>query len=365
LISRPYVKAPIKWQDQGGGPVYLVEFDPKRFHEAIERAAREECKTRGIMPGNLRAPKRKGNGKEAAALVPPPVPPPARSAPGASPARRGPVADKVAAHELYLYIANTADLMAPTRASGVPTQGESIRRNLLTKRAKGVYDSTKAAKLWGYLADEGAKRYVREIGGPAFDAATRRATAQELAEAFEAEMPYLEKRATSATKAPKAARSNPARLTGEAFKEKMREGREAAAARRAAQGGNPGKGNGKGKRNGNGNGHEENGWREVREKVEAWIKANKGREFPPGSFSLNAIYSGGRMITGIPVSATTVEGAIKEGERHARFGAEAYPADPVLTRLWGPEGFVRGWFAMGGKLTERRDPGVPVELGRR
>lgn len=42
-------------------------------------------------------------------------------------------------------------------------QTKPIMKNLATKLAKGVYDRTKAEKLWMYLVENGAKKYTREV----------------------------------------------------------------------------------------------------------------------------------------------------------------------------------------------------------
>ena len=62
-------------------------------------------------------------------------------------------------------------------------------KNLERKMAKGIYDKTKAEKLWMYLVDRGAKKYTKEHGsGTAwhkiFSMADRKAVARELNESF-------------------------------------------------------------------------------------------------------------------------------------------------------------------------------------
>lgn len=47
------------------------------------------------------------------------------------------------------------------RTSTVP-----VRKNLAKKIAKGVYDHSKAKKLWGYHADRAAQSYTKEHGHP-------------------------------------------------------------------------------------------------------------------------------------------------------------------------------------------------------
>lgn len=60
------------------------------------------------------------------------------------------------ATELTLFIENDADLYRQ--------QMQPIQKNLVTKMARGLYDKTKAEKLWMYLAESGAKKYVKEFG---------------------------------------------------------------------------------------------------------------------------------------------------------------------------------------------------------
>lgn len=87
--------------------------------------------------------------------------------------------DHQAAHELFLFIENDGDLYRQ--------QYQPILKNLATKQAKGVYDKEKAVKLWMYLVESGAKKYVREYGGvwhEMFNVPTRRETATQLNEHF-------------------------------------------------------------------------------------------------------------------------------------------------------------------------------------
>lgn len=64
--------------------------------------------------------------------------------------------DEHAMRELELYIDNERELYR---------QRLEIERNLTAKIAKGRYDPAKAPKLWQYLIDRGAKKYVKEFGG--------------------------------------------------------------------------------------------------------------------------------------------------------------------------------------------------------
>lgn len=56
---------------------------------------------------------------------------------------------------------------------------------------KGNYDAEKAAKLWGYMAEEAAKLYCKEFGGVwhvVFSAATRREMARQFEENYREEV---------------------------------------------------------------------------------------------------------------------------------------------------------------------------------
>jgi hypothetical protein len=87
-------------------------------------------------------------------------------------------ADPTAARELELYIDNDADLY---RQQFVP-----IVKNLMRRRANGTYDPVKAIKLFMYLMDSGAQKYVREFGtrGQRIDSMFNRATRLEAARNF-------------------------------------------------------------------------------------------------------------------------------------------------------------------------------------
>lgn len=88
--------------------------------------------------------------------------------------------DEHAANELELYINNDSALY---HQRFVP-----IVKNLMKRRAAGTYDHEKAAKLFLYLADDGARKYYREFGGSfKFDLATRWAVAKSLRDSFETE----------------------------------------------------------------------------------------------------------------------------------------------------------------------------------
>jgi hypothetical protein len=89
------------------------------------------------------------------------------------------------ARELKIYIDNDGDLYRQ--------QTTSILKNLATKRARGVYKHDLAVKLFGYLVEAGAKKYVKQYDAPnakwhdVFNVATRKAVAEDLARDFEAE----------------------------------------------------------------------------------------------------------------------------------------------------------------------------------
>lgn len=93
--------------------------------------------------------------------------------------------DESAARELSLWIDNDSDLY---RQQYVP-----ILKNLTAKKARGVYDHQKAAVLFGYLAESGAKRYTKEFDAPdaswsaVFPKKLRDAVAEELRDRFEEE----------------------------------------------------------------------------------------------------------------------------------------------------------------------------------
>jgi hypothetical protein len=59
--------------------------------------------------------------------------------------------------ELELYIMNDQDLY---RQMFMP-----IIMNIVRKMKRGVYDHKLAPRLWQYLVDQGAKKYVQEHGG--------------------------------------------------------------------------------------------------------------------------------------------------------------------------------------------------------
>ena len=96
--------------------------------------------------------------------------------------------DQASASELYNWIKNDSVLY--------DRQYTPINKNLAAKKARGVYNSTLAAKLFGYLAESGAKRYDEEVNGAPkykgkipsyFTKKVRDAVAEELRDDFEEE----------------------------------------------------------------------------------------------------------------------------------------------------------------------------------
>jgi hypothetical protein len=88
------------------------------------------------------------------------------------------------AYELQLYIENDGDLY---RQQNLP-----IIKNLMRKKAAGIYDHDKAVKLFGYLIESGAKKYAKEndVTMPwheMFNVKSRKQTAEAMTEAFESD----------------------------------------------------------------------------------------------------------------------------------------------------------------------------------
>lgn len=89
--------------------------------------------------------------------------------------------------ELVLYIQNESKLWGPR------SQGEAIRKNLEKKMAAGKYDPKLGAKAFEYLAESGAKEYVKDYGSPGdkyhqmFPADVRRGAAKFIADEWEEE----------------------------------------------------------------------------------------------------------------------------------------------------------------------------------
>lgn len=86
--------------------------------------------------------------------------------------------------ELKLFIDNDGQLHRQ--------QTTSIIKNLQRKISKGVFDKSKAEKLWMYLVENGAKKYSREFSDgkdwhKMFSMADRKAVAKALNDDFMAE----------------------------------------------------------------------------------------------------------------------------------------------------------------------------------
>jgi hypothetical protein len=87
------------------------------------------------------------------------------------------------ARELKLFIENDGDLYRQ--------QHQPIIKNLTVKKAQEKYDSAKAAKLYMYLMDNGAKKYFKQFGSPGmkwmdmFPKKARMEAAKEFVEEFE------------------------------------------------------------------------------------------------------------------------------------------------------------------------------------
>lgn len=93
--------------------------------------------------------------------------------------------DEGAARELYLYATNDTNLYRQ--------QITPINKNLITKKARGIYKTELAVKLAMYLMENAAKKYAREFGGTwneMFNVPTRREAAKEFVEHFENEAGY-------------------------------------------------------------------------------------------------------------------------------------------------------------------------------
>ena len=95
------------------------------------------------------------------------------------------VEDRESARELEIYIENDSALYK--------RQMLPIFKNLMTKKARGQYQSKLASKLFMYLVDTGAKQYVKEFDSDnakwnvVFDKATRQQVADSLTRSFESE----------------------------------------------------------------------------------------------------------------------------------------------------------------------------------
>ena len=91
--------------------------------------------------------------------------------------------DATAARELKLYIENDRDLY---RQQIVP-----IIKSVQRKMKSGKYDHAQAPKLWLYLVDNGAKKYIKDYGGDMktlFPKDLRLSIANEFANEYKAEI---------------------------------------------------------------------------------------------------------------------------------------------------------------------------------
>ena len=90
--------------------------------------------------------------------------------------------DHVSARELALFAVNDGELYR--------RQTTPIIANLKRKIKRGVYESSKALKLWGYLAESAAKDYAKQFGGARdkwsemFPPDTRREAAAQIAKHY-------------------------------------------------------------------------------------------------------------------------------------------------------------------------------------
>lgn len=86
------------------------------------------------------------------------------------------------AEDLRLFVDNDSQLYRQ--------QTLSIFKNLATKKARGEYTHAGAVKLFGYLAEAGAKKFAKEAGGvwnQLFSVPTRREASEQWAQEFETE----------------------------------------------------------------------------------------------------------------------------------------------------------------------------------
>ncbi len=91
--------------------------------------------------------------------------------------------DEDAVYELKLFIENDEQLY---RQQFIP-----IVKNIQRKMKSGKYDHKKAPKLWQYLVDNGARKYVKEYGGTVrsvFPKEVREETAKKFANYYRKEI---------------------------------------------------------------------------------------------------------------------------------------------------------------------------------
>lgn len=84
--------------------------------------------------------------------------------------------DKHAVRDIRVFINNDADLHSMKM---------NMYRNLLTKVARGMYDSVRAVDLFMYLVKRALTSYQKPHSEMKIDLATRKAVAQELRDEFE------------------------------------------------------------------------------------------------------------------------------------------------------------------------------------
>jgi hypothetical protein len=87
--------------------------------------------------------------------------------------------------ELVLYATNDADLYRQ--------RIQPIIKNLQKKVKKGIYDKNKALVMWKRVADEAAKKYLREFGSPGdgnnvFTVQDRKEAAKDIADKYKEEI---------------------------------------------------------------------------------------------------------------------------------------------------------------------------------
>lgn len=87
------------------------------------------------------------------------------------------------AEELVIFIDNDGKLYEQMT--------KNVIKNLVRRKRNGTYNATMAVVAFQYLAEEGAKRYVKENGGgvwhKVFPVSVRKEAATQLRDQFEAE----------------------------------------------------------------------------------------------------------------------------------------------------------------------------------
>jgi len=132
--------------------------------------------------------------------------------------------DPHAVTELTLFIENDGELYK--------SRGQPIIANLAKKVAKGTYDAALAEKMYGYLAEDGARKYAWEFGARKpgtrswreqsasgngmFDTATRRAVARNLRVGYDEDV-----RSAAREIKPSTRKRNPGLVTSAAGKQRQ------------------------------------------------------------------------------------------------------------------------------------------------